>query len=273
MLTLTQLSGFGGGSGIPSTLYQILTDLSLTANLVVCLDAGDGACYDGSSQTWTDRVGGNNYFLGTTSGSDATDPTFNGSAGSASSGEYFSFDGGDFFKYTAAHTFADTWHRNNGAFSILAVVYTGSSKAASTRIFDTMGALSAKGVAFEILSTRVLRFRHAYDNTPTMETRDGTATVSTSSWNFVAVAYDEATPTVDIVTNSTAETPSAPTASTATGVPGASPRIGSYNDTPSNPFESGERLAMLAVFSSKLTTTQLGNIYTALKAQRFTTLP
>ena len=67
-------------------------------NLVCHLDAGDADSYSGSGQIWSDlSVEGNDFYLGATSSSQASDPTFNGAAGGESSGEYFSLDGGDWF--------------------------------------------------------------------------------------------------------------------------------------------------------------------------------
>lgn len=272
MLTLTQLSGFGGAASGPPTLYQILTDLGLTSNLVACLDAGDIACYDGSSQTWTDRVGGFNMYRGTTSGSEATDPAFSGVAGAATASEYFSFDGGDLLKETAAHNYADSWHKNNAAFTVIALYYLGT-KSALSRVFDTMGALAtADGLGIHVTAAREPVVIHSTNNTPTMASSTSTSTLTNTSWNFLGVAVNEASTNVDFVVNGTTDSKTF-TASTATNAKAANIRFSGYNDTPSSPIESGERLACFAAFSTALTTTQLGNIYTALKAQRFTTLP
>lgn len=255
-------------------LYDIIQSLGLTTGLVLCLDAGDSACYDGSSQTWTDRVGANNFLRGTTSGSDTTDPTFNGVAGAKSASEYFSFDGGDFFTESAAHTFADDWHKNNGAFTMLALYYIGASKSAMSKIFDNTGQLAtaSPGVSFMVQTNDTLRLFHAVNDTGTTESLTTTATVVLSSWNFLAAAFNEATPTCDLVINATAEN-FTPTASTATAAKAQSNRIGARTAAAASPFESGERLACFAAWSTKLTTTQVGNIYSLLKSARFTTLP
>ena len=85
---------------------NILTSNSLTTNLKLCLDAGDINSYSGSGQKWLDRSGlGHDFFLGVDGSANTDDPTFNGSPGNASSNEYFSVDGGDFFRYDSTGEF------------------------------------------------------------------------------------------------------------------------------------------------------------------------
>jgi hypothetical protein len=85
--------------------------------------------YDGSAQTAYD------YFLGATSSSEATDPTFN-SAGAAS---YFSHDGGDYFTCTSGSgstSFLKNLHKAAGKFSVeLWFYYNGN--AAQSSWFDS----------------------------------------------------------------------------------------------------------------------------------------
>lgn len=81
----------------------------LIASCVFDLDATVAASYDGSSGRWLNlettpadgaAQAAHDMFLGTTSGADATDPAFNGSAGSSSA--YFSGTGTQFFRNVAA---------------------------------------------------------------------------------------------------------------------------------------------------------------------------
>lgn len=93
----------GGNDG---TMYSILQQVGATASLVASWDLGDAACWDGASQTITDRSGnGNHLFRGATSGAEASDPTVSGSfvAGGKSANEYLSFDGGDFLRLAVAN--------------------------------------------------------------------------------------------------------------------------------------------------------------------------
>lgn len=250
-------------------LYNIISNLGLTSGLVLCLDAADSASYDGSSQTWTDRAASNNFFRGTTSGSEATDPTFNGSAGGRSSSEYFSFDGGDLFKEASVLTFLDSAHKDNGACTILAMCYFVGSRGATTNIFNNAG--NTDGIALQLNSSGNVLFVHSTDNA-TKETLTSTATITTAAWNLVAAGFNEATLAGDFRINATNEA-FTPGASTCTDAHGSNYRLGGTNDTPGAPFLSGDRIACIAVWTSKLTTTQVGLIYSRLRDGRFTTLP
>lgn len=110
--------GFGDGGDVTANLsiMQMITQSGLTANLAIVLDAGDGNSYI-SGQVWKD-VSGNlqDFHRGTTSASQASDPTFNGTAGANSAGTYWSLDGGDWFSEDDTRagtvlTFADNWHK------------------------------------------------------------------------------------------------------------------------------------------------------------------
>jgi hypothetical protein len=138
-LIFTAPVGFYGASN--KSLIDILTDLSLTTNLKICLDAGDINSYDGSSADWADvsgNIGADEFFRGSTSGSDANDPTFNGSAGGLSANEYWSFDGADYFTYGAGNeTYMDSLHKASAKFAIITFLYFTSSPSAKT--YGTLG--------------------------------------------------------------------------------------------------------------------------------------
>ena len=85
MLIGNQLAGFGARQGI------------VRSGLVVHLDADNAGSYPGSGQAWFDLIKAEEFFLGTTSGVEASDPTF-----SAGPPGRFSFDGGDQFQAKAA---------------------------------------------------------------------------------------------------------------------------------------------------------------------------
>lgn len=251
-----------------ATLLGIIGHCALGANLNFVLDAADLRSYDGSSQTWTDATGNaNNFFRGTTSGADATDPTFNGTAGLPTEGTYFSFDGGDYFTETAAHTFADNWHKDNGALSIVALVYPGNATTNQELFSNENG---TDGIDVLINSTGNLVFGHATNNT-TREAILSSANYSATAWNFIGVSFIEATPAVVLRINTAAETP-AVSASTATDANSQVLRIAARGDA-TLPLTSGSRLACIAGWSTAIGATGLANLYTVLKARRFTSLP
>lgn len=108
-------------------LITTLTRLGLTDNLRLCLDAGDSASYS-SGQSWLDTSGnGYDWFRGNAAAANTDDPTFNGVAGTLSSAEYWSFDGGDHFQYdTTNETWMENLHKDNAAFTLMAWVYISS---------------------------------------------------------------------------------------------------------------------------------------------------
>jgi len=128
------------GSTANITLMQALTQLSLTTNLQICLDAGDSASWTGSGK-WLDRSGnGYDFFLGATGTGEATDPTFNGSVGDLLPTAYWSSDGGDYFTYdTTNETWMQNLHKNNAVFTIIAFGTLG------TGISDICGTLGDSG--------------------------------------------------------------------------------------------------------------------------------
>lgn len=112
-------------------MLAVIKRLGLTSGLKLCLDAGDAASYDAAVQTarWLDVAGsGYDFYRGTSAVGDAAEPAFNGTAGKRSSGEYFSFDGGDYFTYdTTNETWMQNIHKDNAQFTFLAWVYFASN--------------------------------------------------------------------------------------------------------------------------------------------------
>lgn len=122
---------------------DVLTHIQLaglTADLQLCLDAGDEASYT-SGQVWTDLSSSGSHFnRGTTNGSESSDPTFNGTAGRRSSGEFFSFDGGDRFQHASSiASWMQNMSKNNARFSFFSVHRMPSGAANNARLFSTLG--------------------------------------------------------------------------------------------------------------------------------------
>ena len=122
-----------------ANFYQDIVDASLTSGLQFCLDAGSASSYDGSSQKWDDLSGnGQDFFRGADNTATTDDPTFNGTSGDLSSTEYFSFDGGDFFRYDSANeTWVNNLQKNNALFSAAFLVYTVDNNNSVEGLFGT----------------------------------------------------------------------------------------------------------------------------------------
>lgn len=257
--------------------YQMIQAIGATASLDFCLDAADINSYDGSGQTWTDLTGnGNSFYRGSNNTAQASDPTFNGVAGALSEDEYFSFDGGDWFTETTGHTFAEAWHKDNAAFTIVAVIYRVDADD-DIKVFRNVASTSAPGTSFNINAGRphleisksasgdALDIELSVDDLP--------EAIPNNAAFMYAVALNEATGTngvtirwneAEITDTSTYNSPSS-TDSTFAYEFG---RSGSSHEENS----SGARLYCIAGWSRKLTDTELDNLYAQLQ-NRYSDLP
>jgi hypothetical protein len=265
MLTTTQLAGFGV-NGSPF-LLDIIAELGLSTSLNFVLDVADLRSYNGSSQTWTDATGqGNSFFLGADGSATATDPTFNGTAGEPSEATYFSFDGGDYFTESAAHTFADNWHKNNGAFSIAGIFYTVNQAAETMYFANGANAANMDGVGIIVQgASETVQIAHS-DAAATRAVETLTA-LTQDAWNYIGISCDEATTTFNGRINATT-TSGTFTASTNADANSQPLRIGAPGDAV-GPVASGTRIACLAAWSTSIGATSLEGLYTRLKSRRF----
>lgn len=246
---------------IKSTLMADLTTLALTTNLKLVLDASDSSSYAGGTK-WLDRSGnGYDFFLGADGSATSTDPTFNGSSGGQSDAEYFSFDGGDYFKYdTTNETWMDNLHKNNALFTCVSWVYF-SNLASIVGLFGTGGNAigNSPGISFRassgnlgivvLPSTGIDQFARPF-------------VVPINQWVFVGCAVDEAANTIRVQLNgtslSTACTYTNPSASSAA----VTMEIGSRGNA-NQPLSSGSRMAGFAMWEGRaLTAAEMLSVYT-----------
>jgi len=257
-----------------NTLMAIIRDLGLTTNLKLCLDAGDPASYT-SGQKWLDRSGGGyDFHLGATSGSEASDPTFNGVAGRQSDAEYFSGDGGDYFTYDSN---SETWMRDfhrAGAVTVLGLFRVATD--ASTVLFDIGGTDGIGcGCFYSGPVNKILYY--AADNAASPQTIG--AAMPDISASIPVLAFWALTTTIGsgnaytVVYNGTAYTGNWPafTPSTTSGMTTA-PKIGAFTNA-TTIMPSGTRDHALAMWDdTALSSANLLAIYNRLKL-RFPTLP
>ncbi len=251
-------------AGIPGApLITILNTLGLTTELKLCLDAGDIASYPGGAeQTWTDRSGnGFNFFRGSSSGAQSSDPTFNGTAGACSENEYWSFDGGDFFQETAAHGFDDNWHKNNGAFTIVVLARTVPA-AGHQAFFSNNDFLSAQdGMHFYQTSLHHLSLFLGNQSGSDLNLTTAATVAPWDQWHFLAVAIDEAvgangaTLQIGSTQESFTSTHPAPSASN----PDGSLRLGS-DSVGGAAMVTGARLGCIAAWNRRLSNAELNSL-------------
>ncbi len=174
---------------------DILTELSLTASLKLCLDAGDANSYT-SGQKWLDLAGlGYDFMLGseTSSSSTGDEPTFNGTTGGLTASEYWSFDGGDFFRYDSVNeAWMNAIHQNLSTFSTSFLYYHTSS---TPLIYVAGTATSGSDIGF-VISMNVTTANSV--SFVVMKGSGGadvnlisTGDLNVGAWNIVTISYDE----------------------------------------------------------------------------------
>jgi hypothetical protein len=173
-------------------MRAVVNGLGLNSNLKLCLDAGDALSYGGSGQVWGDRSGGGyDFYLGTGSSADSSDPTFNGSAGGKSAGEYFSFDGADLFTYEVSNaSWMDDLHKDNAKYAFCSWVYVKSSTG-TQGLWGTMANDTSKNGVQTLINASNQLVHMVYSNGADLLQASVAAAVS-DQWNFLAVSCDEA---------------------------------------------------------------------------------
>ncbi len=264
------------GSASPSadlSLIGIITDLGLTTNLKLCLDAGDANSYDPGVQTakWLDTSGnGYDFYRGTSTGGDGAEPTFNGSAGGLSSSEYWSFDGGDYFSYdTTNEAWMENLHKDNAALSFFVAVYP-QTVSSSHRLFSTHVSDVLIGVDFSVANVSGAKFRFRVGNGSSNPLSISTSgTISTANWNILQGSINEATGAGGAILkigSATAESFSSTYSSPSSGASAGS-SIGAAPDG-TRPLTASSRLACLAIWEgTALTSTNLTDLYDAIKGR------
>ncbi len=259
---------------ITPTLIEAITTAGLTANLQLALDAGDSNSYSGSGQKWLDTSGnGYDFFLGDDGDADTDDPTFNGSSGGLSDAEYWSSDGGDFFRYDSANeTWMNNTHKNNAAFTIFIAAYLTTG---STTFFGTNNGGSGVGLQWNQSGTDKNRLVVANGSGTSMDSGFADDITPLNTWVMQAVVVDEAAGagggflwrdgafnqiSSSDTFNATYTSPSAAAAQHTMAI--------AANGIGTNGFlQSGSRLAMFAAFDSALTKTNLDDLFTLVRGR------
>lgn len=249
--------------------YETIIKNGLGNGLQLCLDASDGRSYDGSSQTWSDLSSSAYHWdRGADSSATATDPTFNGSANGFSSGEYWSFDGGDYFTPTAGgggNTFINSIHKNNAVFSIAIWARLGTHTPSNQYMFgNTQGAASA-GFFFGFSTAAGLgngRLRFAIYNgaSSVYDVAASSFAVPTAGqWYLWGVSIDEAAGTGYFYQNGSSQAITPTYASPSASNSSNSLTIGAINTA--LPLTNNSRLASLATWDRSLTSAEFDILF------------
>ncbi len=197
-MSLYPLTG-GLVAGDPSLgFYNDIDQTGLLTSLELVLDAGAATSYT-SGQKWLDISGnGYDFFLGTNVSADATDPTFTGSAGGLSDGEYFLMDGGDFFKYdTTLESWMTNMYKDNADWTVLMWTYGpagGDSDGWFGCGFNSGGggtpAVNYANIGAGTIKQQITVWR---DSEPAAVRAIGASTMAINTWHMHGISFDEAT--------------------------------------------------------------------------------
>ena len=179
-------------------LITVLTQLGLTGNLKLCLDAGDGDSFTAGDK-WLDRSGGGyDFHRGEDATTDGTEPTFNGTAGALSANEYFSVASKpDYFRYdSTVESWMDNLFHDNADWAFLCWYWPSSNTPTTTNvIFDTTGDVSgSNGVFSDFTGASGNRLRLLVQKTgatPLSVTADDVS-LPLDQWHFVGARISEA---------------------------------------------------------------------------------
>lgn len=262
------------GSASPSadlSLIGIITNLGLTTNLKLCLDAGDANSYDPGVQTakWLDTSGnGYDFYRGTSTGGDGAEPTFNGSAGGLSSSEYWSFDGGDYFSYDSANeVWMNALHNDGAVWSAFAVIYA-KNTTTSMAIFGTAAGAVIEGASLIRSSTNALIARYSTASAASTASADA-AVSNANTWAVLGFGVNEnggATGSAYITKNGSGTWNGANSLASSAS-PGGDCTIGAFSNK-TIPLHSDARIACLAVWEgTALTGANLTALYDAIKGR------
>jgi hypothetical protein len=259
---------------VPKPLFRMsaakaLLMLGLAATVV--LDAGDIASYDGTSQTWFDVSGnGNHFYRGATSGSEASDPAFNGVAGALSAAESFSFDGGDWFVPTGTPTFDDALHHAGAKWTSIAI-FNNANTGVARAIFGNQNSATLQGVFIGISGAQLNQIIIQNGTTSTVTGQTG-VNFNLNQWNFAVWSVDEAGGANASFARLNRSTQLLNLAFTSPGAgnANASPAIGSRGGTTGalNKLGNGDKLAMFIMFNStNLTRPQIKAFHTLMQGR------
>lgn len=251
----------------PGTMQAAIDRLGLTSGLKLCLDASDINSYSGSGQSWLDTSGnGYDFLRGSTSASQATDPTFNGVAGAQSSSEYWAFDGGDYFTYdTTNETWMQNIHKDSALFTLAGYSYMAAVSTALAGTDDLTAGIACWQLV--ISSGQKLLFRPFQNGGSAAASIASTANIPLSQWVFWALSVNEAAGTGTIQLNGTQESPSTTYASPGTTNSGAAMKLAALG-TGSSPAASGSRFAsFMAWEGAALSAAQLSSLYEVTKGK------
>lgn len=262
------------------SLIELIRACGLTNGLLFCLDAGDINSYTGGSLRWLDTSGNNNHFiLGGAEGTFDDRPFFQGTPGRRSESEYFAGDSAEEAKFVPlnAVTYDDSWHKNNGLFSFIAVaqVGLGNNPTVFCNNSDSTGTGLDDGVSLHTSAAGNVDLTFRYDtsdvaNSGTIATNLNDSIVA-GRINFAGVSFLESGPTLILQGNNLSSTTTVTASGNTQNPPGAL-ALGCISTVATNGLKISSKYFMAAAWSVALTATDLRALYDIIKLQRYPTV-
>ncbi|TGP49717.1 hypothetical protein EN873_27635 [bacterium M00.F.Ca.ET.230.01.1.1] len=249
------------------TLSGIISRIGLSGGLLFVLDAADSVSFS-TGQVWNDTSGnGLNFNLGTSTGAEGSDPTFNGSTGSLSSSTYWGFDGGDYFTLGQANTARiNNFHKAGAKWTLATWMWYAA--AGSAGFIGTNGNSVSPGFAVGMSSGgKLITIMH---NASTQIINNVTTTsIPTGGWCFLANSFDSsggATGNI-LAINGTQETATGTLSSPSASNAAVTMQIGSRANN-SVPLPNGSRIGgFMAWEGLALTSAQITSLFNATRGR------
>lgn len=250
-----------------ANLIEAISVLGLEANLKLCLDAGDAASYT-SGQTWSDRSGGGyNFFRGATSSVEASDPTFNGTAGRQSSSEYFLGNGSQYFTLGQANpAWVNALNAVNGTYAYLMWVYFPLISVGQILFGDDNAFSANNGVFGTVKTTNAIRA--GVSDSSGFDLEDSTITVGSTGWNLVGASIKHTNAaSISFIINGTTETRASGYSAGATASPATYTLQILAEGNGSTIAQANTRIGEFAMWSTQLTAAQMLSVFNATRGK------
>lgn len=253
------------------TLNQVISQLGISTNLKLCLDAGDLASVASGSQTkWLDVAGsGYDFFRGTDGTSQTSDPTFNGTLGAQSANEYWGLDGGDFFRYdTTNETWMQNLHKTAAKWAFAGWFWIPSTASASA-LFGTDGGVAGTGIHVFVAGGTPLLSVAVYNAGGLVMNALSSDSVGIGAWVFLAGSLDAATPLEILHTNGTVRSQAIAWSSPAAGSASFTMEVSSIGNAAAAFIPpNGARVACLAIWEgTAVSSANLALLFTQTRAK------
>lgn len=252
-------------------LYDVVDRLGYLAHCRFLLDAADKRCTSTSGQWVNLGSETQTIYKGTSTGGDAAEPTFNGTSDGKSANEYFSFDGGDYFRFSSTNTWMQTWHKANAQYSIVFLFYGTGSATLATFLSTKNTAITANGIGVSMYTglsgENIIIFTS--NGSGVVNTTASTATCTANSWNFIGVSMNFAANAQIIQINNSVETFSGSmTSPTSSNYANAPCIFGTAQSTPTAMPPSGCRIAGMILFDVPVSQDNLSTMYHEIRKTR-----